>query len=62
MKELFLSDETGLKLSTPDVSRTVTNKKTLSYLATHKKDTWLNVMSEDEVLLRYKLIIKEKSQ
>jgi hypothetical protein len=31
-------------------------------MATRQQDAWLDVLHDDEVVLRYKLVVKEKSQ
>jgi hypothetical protein len=65
-QKLFLSDGYGLKESSLNSinPETITQGKTkiLSYMATRQQDAWLDVLHDDEVVLRYKLVVKEKSQ
>lgn len=65
LKDLMLSDGSGsvYAFTDPKQNEPVYKKlSNVSYVVTHKNDAWLDVLFEDEVLLRYKLIVKEKNQ
>ena len=57
-KKLFLSEGSGTVYAFTEHKQ----PNSVFYIVPDKKDAWLNVLFEDDVLLRYRLIIKEKSQ